>query len=46
MVEYINPELAEEANNRARDFFKDGKFPDALKEYEVISNSNFYWKFW
>jgi stress-induced-phosphoprotein 1 len=40
MKEYINPELAEEANNRARDFFKDGKFPDALREYEDAIKRN------
>jgi len=28
---YHNPELAEVANDKARDFFKAGNFPDALK---------------
>ena len=31
---YINPEIAEEHNKRGGELFKDGKFPDALKEYE------------
>jgi hypothetical protein len=28
--------LAEKHNNQARDLFKEGKFPAALKEYEVF----------
>ena len=30
---YINPEIAEEHNNKANDFYKAGKYPDSLKEY-------------
>ena len=31
---YINPEIAEEHNKKGGELFKDGKFPDALKEYD------------
>lgn len=30
---YINPDIAEEHNNKANEFYKIGKFPEALKEY-------------
>lgn len=31
---YVNPELATEAKERGNVFFRDGKFPEAIKEYE------------
>jgi len=31
---YINPELAVDAKERGNTAFRDGKFPDAIKEYE------------
>lgn len=31
--EYINPEIAEAHRNKGNDFFKEGKYPDAIKEY-------------
>lgn len=31
---YINPELGLEAKERGNSFFRDGKYPDAIKEYE------------
>jgi stress-induced-phosphoprotein 1 len=37
---YINPELAEENNTKANDFYKGGKFPDALKEYNEAIKRN------
>lgn len=36
MLEYVNPELAEKHNDKARDCFKSGDFPAAMIEYEVI----------
>ncbi len=30
---YINPDLAEEHNNKGNDHYKTGKYPEALKEY-------------
>jgi hypothetical protein len=38
LIEYINPEIAEKHNDNARELFKQGKYPDALREYDVISN--------
>jgi stress-induced-phosphoprotein 1 len=37
---YINPELAEEHNNKANEFYKSGKFPDALQEYNESVKRN------
>ncbi len=37
---YINPELAEEINNKANELYKAGKFPDALKEYNESIRRN------
>jgi stress-induced-phosphoprotein 1 len=37
---YINPELAEEHNNKANESYKGGKFPDALKEYNETIRRN------
>jgi stress-induced-phosphoprotein 1 len=31
---YINPELAAEANTKGNELFKEGKFPDAKKNYD------------
>merc|ERR1712195_212407 len=31
---YINPEIAEEHRTKGNEFFKDGKYPAAIKEYE------------
>jgi len=44
---YLNPQLAEEHNNKANEHYKAGKYPDALKEYnETIkrdpSNPKYY----
>ncbi|KRW98760.1 hypothetical protein PPERSA_03895 [Pseudocohnilembus persalinus] len=38
--EYISPEKAEEANERAKVLFKDGKFKDALEEYNEATKRN------
>jgi len=37
---YINPELAEEHNNKANELYKAGKFPDALQEYNESVKRN------
>lgn len=37
---YLNPELAEEHNNKANELYKAGKFPDALKEYNESIRRN------
>ena len=37
---YINPEIAEEHNEKGKEIFKTGKFPDALKEYEEAIKRN------
>ena len=37
---YLNPELAEEHNNKANEFYKGGKFPEALKEYNEALKRN------
>ena len=37
---YVNPEIAEEHNHKGGEFFKDGKFPLALKEYEEAIKRN------
>lgn len=37
---YINPEIAEEHNNKANELYKAGKFPDALKEYNETIKRN------
>jgi stress-induced-phosphoprotein 1 len=37
---YINPELAEEHNNKANDLYKAGKYPDCLKEYSESIKRN------
>jgi stress-induced-phosphoprotein 1 len=44
---YLNPELAEEHNNKGNELYKNGKYPDSLKEYnESIrrnpSNAKYY----
>jgi stress-induced-phosphoprotein 1 len=31
---YLNPEIAEEHKKKGNEFFKDGKFPDAIKEFD------------
>ncbi len=33
---YINPQLAEEANERGKEFFKKGDYPNAVKEYNEV----------
>lgn len=38
--DYINPELAEKHNEQGAALYKDGKFPDALKEYEEAVRRN------
>lgn len=30
----MNPEIAEEHKKKGNEFFKDGKFPDAIKEFD------------
>jgi len=35
---YINPEIAEEHNNKANEHYKAGRFPEALKEYNETIN--------
>ena len=37
---YINPELAEQHNNKANELYKEGKFPEALKEYNEAIKRN------
>jgi len=37
---YVNPELAEEAKERGNTAFREGKFPDAIKEYEEAIKRN------
>jgi hypothetical protein len=37
LKEYLNPEIAEKHNDQARELFKEGKYPDALREYDVIT---------
>lgn len=37
---YINPDLAEEHNIKANEFYKGGKFPDALREYNESIRRN------
>lgn len=37
---YINPEIAEQENTKANEFFKAGKFPDALKQYNEAIKRN------
>lgn len=37
---YINPEIAEEHNTKANDFFKNGQFPAAIKEYSEAIKRN------
>jgi stress-induced-phosphoprotein 1 len=37
---YLNPELAEEHNNKANELYKAGKFPDALKDYNETIKRN------
>lgn len=37
---YQNPELADEANAKANELFKAGKFPDAKKEYDEAVKRN------
>jgi len=37
---YINPEIAEDHNNKANDLFKAGKFPDSIKEYSEAIKRN------
>lgn len=37
---YLNPELAEEANNKANELYKGGKYPDALKDYNEAIKRN------
>jgi len=36
ILEYLNPELAEKHNEKARGAFNTGDFPAAIIEYEVI----------
>ena len=31
---YLNPEIAEEHNEKGKELFKDGKYPAAVKEFE------------
>ena len=37
---YVDPAKAEEHNDKGRDLFLSGKFPEALKEYEEVSIDN------
>lgn len=37
---YINPELAEEHNAKGNDLFKNGKFVDAISEYDEAIRRN------
>ncbi|MCQ2820821.1 MAG: tetratricopeptide repeat protein [archaeon] len=37
---YINPEIAEQENTKANEFYKAGKFPDALKCYNEAIKRN------
>jgi stress-induced-phosphoprotein 1 len=37
---YINPELAEEANNKANELYKAGKYPEALLQYNESIKRN------
>lgn len=37
---YIDPEKAEEHNNKGRELFLNGKFPEAVKEYEESIKRN------
>jgi len=39
-LEYINPELAEKSNDEAREFFKKGDFPNAIKSYDEAIKRN------
>jgi len=39
-LKYINPELAEEHNAKANEFYKGGKYPDSLKEYNEAIRRN------
>lgn len=37
---YINPEIAEEHNNKGNELYKAGKYPDSLKEYNEAVRRN------
>ncbi|EGR31769.1 stress-induced protein sti1 family protein, putative, partial [Ichthyophthirius multifiliis] len=37
---FINPQLAEEHNEKAKELFKQGKYPDAMKEYDQAVKRN------
>ena len=37
---YINPELAEEHNNKANELYKGGKYPDSVKDYSEAIKRN------
>ncbi len=37
---YINPEIAEEHNNKGNELYKSGKYPDSLKEYTEAIRRN------
>jgi stress-induced-phosphoprotein 1 len=37
---YINPEIAEENNNKGNEFYKAGKYPEALNEYKEAIKRN------